>query len=219
MEEFYVDKILTFGEQTKVYEYKVGNQHDVNSNIIRFTNQDLFVPGFYYYVIITSEYDEKVRHILIENNEFKIPSFMTKYPGKYLCQVAFRNKKIESGEQINEKTFIKVSNKFYLKTSCSIFDYDDEIEGLDPNIKFLYDELLDLKDELIKKLENGEFNGFSPAISIYENTLNSFKLIIKDKDNEIITPNLKANESLDIDFANNDDVNNIFKEVFNINGV
>lgn len=169
MEEFYVDKILTFGEQTKIYEYKVGNQHDANSNIIRFTNQDLFVPGFYYYVIIRSDYDEKVKHILIENNEFKIPSFMTRCPGKYLCQVAFTNKKIESGEQANKNNFIKISNKFYLKTVQSIFDEDDEVEGLDPNIKFLYDELLELKDSLIYKLENNLFDG----LSAYEIAVNN----------------------------------------------
>lgn len=217
MDNFYVDKILTFGEQTKIYEYKVGNQHDINSNVIRFTNQDLFVPGFYYYVIIRSEHDEKVKHILIENNEFKIPSFMTRYPGKYLCQVAFRNKKIKPGESINENSFIKVSNKFYLKTMRSIFDEDDEVEGLDPNIKFLYDELLDLKDDLINKIESGWFNGFSPTISIYEDTEDSFKLIIKNKDNEIITPNLKINENPTIDFATFKEIDDICNDVFNSN--
>ena len=66
--------------------------------------------------------------------------------------------------------------------------------------------LSELIDDIETKKENGEFNGFTPTIEIYENTPISYKLKIQNENASFETPNLRGGGSgggntSDLDFS------------------
>ena len=70
--------------------------------------------------------------------------------------------------------------------------YDEPLEEAINRIDAAATKAVDVAEALQNKLESGDFDGFSPTVSILENTSDSYTLKVTTKDNVILTPNLKG---------------------------
>jgi len=100
-------------------------------------------------------------------------------------------------------------NPFKLEINQAMFTKDVEELPVDPNLEFLYDKMLNAVEDLEKRVNNGEFDGFSPVVDVVEDNVETYKLKVTDRYKEIITPNLRPSYN----FANDEDIDNIIENI------
>lgn len=100
-------------------------------------------------------------------------------------------------------------NPFKLEINQAMFTKDIEELPVDPNLEFLYDKMLNAVEDLEKRVNNGEFDGFSPVVDVVEDNVETYKLKVTDRYKEIITPNLRPSYN----FANDEDIDNIIENI------
>ena len=100
-------------------------------------------------------------------------------------------------------------NPFKLEINQAMFTKDVEELPIDPNLEFLYDKMLNTIEDLEKRVNGGEFDGFSPVVDVVEDNVETYKLKVTDRYKEIITPNLRPSYN----FANDEDIDNIIENI------
>lgn len=121
--------------------FYAGRKYDNKITAVKFTNKNLFEIGWNFYLKV--ETDDKVQEIPLLQNLFIIGANLTQNAGILTCTLIGRNRKDES-----TKTF----EPFRLKIEDVEYDQDDkEQQPMDPNMKLLYEQLINLKQELQQK--------------------------------------------------------------------
>ena len=69
--------------------------------------------------------------------------------------------------------------------------------------------MLNTIEDLEKRVNGGEFDGFSPVVDVVEDNVETYKLKVTDRYKEIITPNLRPSYN----FANDEDIDNIIENI------
>lgn len=177
---------------------KVANQYDSEVTIVRFLNDDLFKEGYKYNLKIT--YQRKtIKDVPLRGNQFIVTEDLAKRSGTYTCQLVIRD---------NEGR-VRVMNPFNLEIVQATFTNEVQELPIDPNLEFLYDKMLNAIEDLEKRVNNGEFDGFSPVVDVVEDNVETYKLKVTDRYKEIITPNLRPSYN----FANDEDIDNIIENI------
>lgn len=143
---------LTYGKEA-VKCYKVANKNDNEVTKLVFLNKELFIGENNTYDITISNGSKVIECIALEKNEYIVYGDLTQNIGRYSCVLTVRN-------GFKKRSF----NPFIIEIN-SVNTADSEVElPLDPNLKFLYDDLRNL----IKDINNGVYNGatFSPELSV-----------------------------------------------------
>ena len=100
-------------------------------------------------------------------------------------------------------------NPFNLEIVQATFTNEVQELPIDPNLEFLYDKMLNAIEDLEKRVNGGEFDGFSPVVDVVEDNVETYKLKVTDRYKEIITPNLRPSYN----FANDEDIDNIIENI------
>ena len=149
MHEIKID--LTFGKES-IKCYKVANKNDNEVTKLIFLNEELFTGENNTYDLTISNGSKVIECIPLEKNEYIVYGDLTQNIGRYSCVLTVRN-------GFKTRNF----NPFIIEIN-NVNTADTEIElPLDPNLKFLYDDLRNL----INDIENGVYNGatFTPYLS------------------------------------------------------
>lgn len=149
MHEIKID--LTFGKES-IKCYKVANKNDNEVTKLIFLNKELFVCENNTYDLTISNGSKVIECIPLEENEYIIYGNLTQNIGRYSCVLTVRN-------GFKKRSF----NPFIIEIN-NVNTADTEIElPLDPNLKFLYDDLRSLVDDIKK----GAYNGatYTPDLS------------------------------------------------------
>ena len=147
---------ITIKKNRSVYPYriKVSNQYENKTNSIEF---DLDVPNGNKYLFV--EIDGRTIPYPLEN-EFEISAGLSWTAGEHRACVVVSN--VEIKDTINKEDALFISDEFVLVVDKNFINPDDVAGGgLPEPLKILYDDLMSLKNEIEKKLQNGEFNGES----------------------------------------------------------
>ncbi|WP_286154407.1 hypothetical protein [Thomasclavelia cocleata] len=192
--------------------FYAGRQDENNVVAIKFTNHNLFLPGWKYYLKILK--DDKIQEVPLLENLFKITTNLTNNSGIYACTLIARY-------NFGEKT--KIFAPFYLEIDETMFNEEYTDVPMDPNILVLYEDLFKLKSEIEKLIDNIEINEKN-IITQYESYQNfpttgkNNHIYIDKKTNKFYYwDDMKycANQEIvDVIFATNEDINEIIKEVF-----
>ena len=193
----YIDISLKIDHST-ITTRKVANQYDSEVTIVRFLNDDLFKEGYKYNLKIT--YQRKtIKDVPLRGNQFIVTEDLAKRSGTYTCQLVIRD--IEGR--------VRVMNPFNLEIVQATFTNEVQELPIDPNLEFLYDKMLNAIEDLEKRVNGGEFDGFSPVVDVVEDNVETYKLKVTDRYKEIITPNLRPSYN----FANDEDIDNIIENI------
>ncbi len=120
--------------------FYAGRKYDNKITAVKFTNKNLFEIGWNFYLKV--ETDDKVQEIPLLQNLFIIGANLTQNAGILTCTLIGRNRKDES-----TKTF----EPFRLKIEDVDYENDKEELPMDPNVKLLYEQLINLKEDLENK--------------------------------------------------------------------
>lgn len=121
--------------------FYAGRKYDNKITAVKFTNKNLFEIGWNFYLKV--ETDDKVQEIPLLQNLFIIGENLTQNAGILTCTLIGKNSKDES-----TKTF----EPFRLKIEDVDYDQNDKEElPMDPNVKLLYEQLINLKEDLENK--------------------------------------------------------------------
>lgn len=148
MHEIKID--LTFGKES-IKCYKVANKNDNEVTKLIFLNKELFIGENNTYDLTISSGSKVIECIPLEKNEYIVYGDLTQNIGRYSCVLTVRN-------GFKKRNF----NPFIIEIN-NVNTADTEIElPLDPNLKFLYDDLRGL----INDINNGVYNGatFTPYV-------------------------------------------------------
>lgn len=177
---------------------KVANQYDNEVTIIRFLNDDLFKEGYRYNLKIA--YQRKtIKDVPLRGNSFKITGDLTANAGIYTCTLIIRD---------NEGR-VRNANPFNIQVDQAMFTNEVQELPIDPNLEFLYDKMLDAIEDLEKRVNSGDFDGFSPIVDVAEDNVETYKLKVTNRYKEIITPNLRPSYN----FASDEDIDNIIENI------
>lgn len=121
--------------------FYAGRKYDSNNTAVKFTNKNLFIDGWNFYLKV--DMDDEVTEIPLLQNLFIIGENLTQIAGVLTCTLIGRN-----SDNNSTKTF----KPFRLKIEDVEYDQDDkEQQPMDPNMKLLYEQLINLKQELQQK--------------------------------------------------------------------
>lgn len=121
--------------------FYAGRKYDSNNTAVKFTNKNLFIDGWNFYLKV--DMDDEVTEIPLLQNLFIIGENLTQTAGVLTCTLIGRN-----SDDNSTKTF----EPFRLKIEDVEYDQDDkEQQPMDPNMKLLYEQLINLKQELQQK--------------------------------------------------------------------
>lgn len=121
--------------------FYAGRKYDSNNTAVKFTNKNLFIDGWNFYLKV--DMDDEVTEIPLLQNLFIIGENLTQTAGVLTCTLISRN-----SDDNSTKTF----EPFRLKIEDVEYDQDDkEQQPMDPNMKLLYEQLINLKQELQQK--------------------------------------------------------------------
>lgn len=121
--------------------FYAGRKYDSNNTAVKFTNKNLFIDGWNFYLKV--DMDDEVTEIPLLQNLFIIGENLTQIAGVLTCTLIGRN-----SDNNSTKTF----EPFRLKIEDVEYDQDDkEQQSMDPNMKLLYEQLINLKQELQQK--------------------------------------------------------------------
>lgn len=121
--------------------FYAGRKYDSNNTAVKFTNKNLFIDGWNFYLKV--DMDDEVTEIPLLQNLFIIGENLTQTAGILTCTLISRN-----SDDNSTKTF----EPFRLKIEDVEYDQDDkEQQPMDPNMKLLYEQLITLKQELQQK--------------------------------------------------------------------
>ena len=121
--------------------FYAGRKYDSNNTAVKFTNKNLFIDGWNFYLKV--DMDDEVTEIPLLQNLFIIGENLTQIAGVLTCTLIGRN-----SDNNSTKTF----ETFRLKIEDVEYDQDDkEQQPMDPNMKLLYEQLINLKQELQQK--------------------------------------------------------------------
>ena len=127
MHEIKID--LTFGKES-IKCYKVANKNDNEVTKLIFLNKELFTGENNTYDLTISNGSKVIECIALEKNEYIVYGDLTQNIGRYSCVLTVRN----GFKTRNFNPFIIEIN------NVNISDTTVELP-LDPNLKFLYDDL------------------------------------------------------------------------------
>lgn len=121
--------------------FYAGRKYDSDVTAVKFTNKNLFIDGWNFYLKVDKE--DEVTEIPLLQNLFIIGENLTQTAGVLTCTLIARN-----SDDNSTKTF----EPFRLKIEDVEYDQDDkEQQPMDPNMKLLYEQLINLKQELQQK--------------------------------------------------------------------
>lgn len=121
--------------------FYAGRKYDSNNTAVKFTNKNLFIDGWNFYLKV--DMDDEVTEIPLLQNLFIIGENLTQIAGVLTCTLI-------GGNSDNNST--KTFEPFRLKIEDVEYDQDDkEQQPMDPNMKLLYEQLINLKQELQQK--------------------------------------------------------------------
>lgn len=121
--------------------FYAGRKYDNKITAVKFTNKNLFEIGWNFYLKV--ETDDKVQEIPLPQNLFIIGANLTQNAGILTCTLIGRN-----SDDNSTKTF----EPFRLKIEDVDYDQNDKEElPMDPNVKLLYEQLINLKEDLENK--------------------------------------------------------------------
>lgn len=121
--------------------FYAGRKYDSNNTAVKFTNKNLFIDGWNFYLKV--DMDDEVTEIPLLQNLFIIGENLTQIAGVLTCTLIGRN---------SDKNSTKTFEPFRLKIEDVEYDQDDkEQQPMDPNMKLLYEQLINLKQELQQK--------------------------------------------------------------------
>mgnify|MGYP000633085832 FL=1 len=119
--------------------FYAGRKYDNKITAVKFTNKNLFEIGWNFYLKV--ETDDKVQEIPLLQNLFIIGANLTQNAG--ILTLIGRN-----SDDNSTKTF----EPFRLKIEDVDYDQNDKEElPMDPNVKLLYEQLINLKEDLENK--------------------------------------------------------------------
>jgi hypothetical protein len=118
--------------------FYAGRKYDSNNTAVKFTNKNLLIDGWNFYLKVDKE--DEVTEIPLLQNLFIIGENLTQTAGILTCTLIGRNSNDNS-----TKTF----EPFRLKIEDVEYDQDDkEQQPMDSNMKLLYEQLIKLKENL-----------------------------------------------------------------------
>lgn len=118
--------------------FYAGRKYDSDVTAVKFTNKNLFIDGWNFYLKVDKE--DEVTEIPLLQNLFIIGENLTQTAGILTCTLIGRNSNDNS-----TKTF----EPFRLKIEDVEYDQDDkEQQPMDSNMKLLYEQLIKLKENL-----------------------------------------------------------------------
>lgn len=174
--------------------FYAGRKYDSDVTAVKFTNKNLFIDGWNFYLKVDKE--DEVTEIPLLQNLFIIGENLTQTAGILTCTLIGRNRKDES-----TKTF----EPFRLKIEDVDYDQNDKEElPMDPNVKLLYEQLIDLKEDL----ENKELSSL-PAGGQYGQVLS------KASDNDYDFAWKSVNNGSQNNVLTNEELDEIWNEKIN----
>lgn len=121
--------------------FYAGRKYDNEVTAVKFTNKNLFVDGWNFYLKVDK--NDEVTEIPLLQNLFIIGENLTQTAGVLTCTLIGRNT-----DNNSTKTF----EPFRLKIEDVEYDQDDkEQQPMDPNMKLLYEQLIELQKDLKQK--------------------------------------------------------------------
>lgn len=174
--------------------FYAGRKYDSNNTAIKFTNKNLFIDGWNFYLKV--DMDDEVTEIPLLQNLFIIGENLTQTAGVLTCTLIGRN-----SDDNSTKTF----EPFRLKIEDVDYDQNDKEElPMDPNVKLLYEQLIDLKEDL----ENKELSSL-PAGGQYGQVLS------KASDNDYDFAWKSVNNGSQNNVLTNEELDEIWNEKIN----
>ena len=131
----------------------LGNQYEEGITYLNIILDDIFKNNYVYLFFKNKRYNKFLIYPLID--KINITQKISGFDGTWYIYVLVSNNKIDNTESLNNEKelfdnndFLFVSNVICgdIKNVC--FNLSEQEDGVDPNLKILYDDLLNLKEEL-----------------------------------------------------------------------
>lgn len=180
--------ILSNGSIAPNRPISLGNKYENVGDKIQFDIPREY-QGYHYYLAF---YMKKKDTILLPVNyedgslQFTITTTITKNPGQYEIIFLATERAIKDGNIDNARA-VFISTTMYGNVVDNFLDDPVIDEQLDPNLQIIYDELLDLRDEILEDLETDYYRGASYIPDVDVNGFISWTRS-DDKDINIPTP-------------------------------
>lgn len=162
--------ILSNGNIAPNKTIELGKQHESVGDIIRFEIPNMY-HGYHYYLAF---YMKKHDTILLPVNyvngafDFVVTSAVTRNSGTYEMIFLATEKKVVDGN-INDARKVFVSTTMYGHVEDNFVEDPVVDTEMDANLQIIYDELLDLRDEILEDLETDYYRGASYIPNVDEN--------------------------------------------------
>lgn len=162
--------ILSNGNIAPNHTIKLGKQHESVGDILRFDIPNMYHGYHYYLALYMKKHDTILLPVNYVNGVFDliITSAITRNSGTYEMIFLATEQKVVDGN-INDvrKVFVSTTMYGYVEDN---FVEDPVIDTeMDANLQIIYDELLDLKAEILEDLETDYYRGAAYIPDVDEN--------------------------------------------------
>ena len=131
----------------------LGNQYEEGITYLNIILDDIFKDNHVYLFFKNKRYNKFLIYPLID--KFNITQKISEFDGTWYIYILVSNNKIDNIESLNNEEnlfgnndFLFVSNVICGDIKNVRFNLSEQEEAVDPNLKILYDDLLNLKEEL-----------------------------------------------------------------------
>ena len=180
--------ILSNGSIAPNRPISLGNKYENVGDKIQFDIPREYQGYHYYLAFYMKKKDTILLPVNYENGslQFTITTTITKNPGQYEIIFLATERAIKDGNIDNSRP-VFVSTTMYGNVVDNFIDDPVIDEQLDPSLQIIYDELLDLRDEILEDLETDYYRGASYIPDVDTNGFISWTRS-DDKDINIPTP-------------------------------
>ena len=154
--------ILSNGNIAPNQTIKLGKQHESVGDILRFDIPKMYHGYHYYLALYMKKQDTILLPVNYSNGLFDliISSTITRNSGTYEMVFLATEKKVVDGN-VNDARKVFVSTTMYGYVEDNPVDDPVIDTEMDANLQIIYDELLDLRDEILEDLETDYYRGAS----------------------------------------------------------
>ena len=162
--------ILSNGNIAPNHTIKLGKQHESVGDILRFDIPNMYHGYHYYLALYMKKQDTILLPVNYTNGVFDliITSAITRNSGTYEMVFLATEKKVVDGN-VNDARKVFVSTTMYGFVEDNPVDDPVIDTEMDANLQIIYDELLDLRDEILEDLETDYYRGASYIPAVDEN--------------------------------------------------